>query len=625
MCGIAGILRRDQGPVDREHVARMLEPIRHRGPDDEGILLTAGVGLGHRRLSIIDMTAGGHQPMANPGGTAWITYNGEIYNYRELRRELEDLGHRFHTDSDTEVILHAYDRWGTGCLGRFNGMFAFALWDARAQTLFCARDPVGIKPFYYVDDGRRFAFASEIKALLTLPGFATAPDLAGVLDYLAFSYIRSHHTLFRGVQKLLPGEMLLVGATGVSRSTYWDVEFDESDRRPEAHIVEELAWLVDDAVRLQLRADVPVGTHLSGGLDSSLVTTLARRHHTGRLLSFNGRFAEGPEYDESAYARTLAGSAGVELIDVLIDDRDFVRHLTRLIWHMDEPTAGPGLYPQSFVCQAARRHVTVALGGQGGDETFVGYGRYRNDLCRHQVLTLLRGGGGTRGYRVRDAVGNLVREGGFRSVGSLLLRRLDPLPSPGAVTRLLRSTATAWGLAIPETDLRHIIEAEAERRLPAERSPLGRLLYHDLKHYLAALLHVEDRTSMAVSLESRVPLLDRRIVELMARVPSAVKFPSFRFKHLLRQVAAPLLPASIVARTDKKGFPTPMKLWLARHHSDPEVADLRRGTSLRRTGLLRGPPAPGNAWAALCLEIWSRVFLEGTPSERRAFSLAKAS
>src|SRR5262249_9526267 len=249
--------------------------------------------------------------MATADSQVWITYNGELYNYKELRQTLEQLGRTFRSESDTEVILQAYQEWGTRCLQEFNGMFAFAIWDNQERSLFCARDRVGIKPLYYAQSGARFAFASEIKALLALPDLSAEPDKLGMLDYLAFSLVRGQRTLFNGIQKLLPGEFLIVDAKGTARSTYWQVAFDESDQRKETDILEELAWLLNDAVRIQMRADVPVGTHLSGGLDSSIVTALARRHYPGRLLSFNGRFAEGPDYDESPYAQVLAKATGV--------------------------------------------------------------------------------------------------------------------------------------------------------------------------------------------------------------------------------------------------------------------------------------------------------------------------
>ena len=595
----------------------MLSVLEHRGPDDSGIYAAGGLGLGHRRLSIIDVTDTGHQPMPNASATTWITYNGELYNYKEIRETLRKQGRQFRSESDTEVILQAYEEWGQDCLQHFNGMFAFALWDSRQQSLFCARDRIGIKPFYYVDTGSQFDFASEIKALIQVPGPTPAPDPAGLLDYLAFSYVRGQRTLFKGIYKLGPGEMLEVDSHGSARKRYWDVVFDESDRRPEKAIVEELSWLLDDAVRIQMRADVPVGTHLSGGLDSSLVTALARRHHPGELLSFNGRFAEGPGFDESPYARIVAEEFAVKLVDVLVDSRGFLPNLARLTWHMDEPAAGPGLYPQFFVCQAARRYVTVALGGQGGDEVFVGYPRYRDELCRSQVVSLLRGRRRQSGYPIGGAVSNVLRQGGIRPVASLMLRGLDVLPAPNAVAHMLRRTAEAWQLNIGEQDLKQICSEELEREQYPAHSPLGALLYHDLKHYLTALLHVEDRTSMAVSLESRVPLLDHRIVELMARVPSEVKFPPFEFKHLLRQLARPILPRSIVERRDKKGFPTPLLHWLKRMGSDPQLQELLQAPSLLRNGMFRQPPKEDSglswdSWPLLSLELWSRIFLEGS-------------
>ena len=613
MCGIAGIVHRDGAAIEVADLERMLDRMAHRGPDDAGTYVAPGVGLGHRRLSIIDVSTAGHQPMPSPDRQCWITYNGEIYNYREVRRSLEQAGRQFRSDSDTEVLLHAYEEWGQDCLKELNGMFAFAIWDARRDLLFCARDRIGIKPFYYLDDGRRFAFASEIKALLALPGVSAEPDPICILDYLSFSYVRGSRTLFRGIEKLLPGEMLTVGRNGLQRSVYWDVEYEETDRRSEDEIVEELAWTIDDAVRIQLRADVPVGTHLSGGLDSSLVTGLARKHHPGRLLSFNGRFAEGEAYDESAYARTMAEAADTELVDVLVTREDLYDRLAHLTWHMDEPTAGPGLIPQFSVCREARKHVTVALGGQGGDEIFVGYPRYRSDLLRHQAVSLLRGRRPAPGFPALGALTGLLRESGPRAAASLFLRRLEPVPAPATMARFLQTTAATWNLALTPAELREVTDAEHERRIPAARSPLGRLLHYDLKNYLPALLHVEDRTSMAVSLESRVPLLDHRIVEIMARVPAAMKFPGFRQKHLLRRVASPVVPASIVGRHDKMGFPTPLSIWLQEGTGDPRLDEAVSGATLRRAGILRGAPrpgTPGESWALLSLEMWMRTFVE---------------
>ena len=524
------------------------------------------------------------------------------------------------------MLLQAYEQWGEGCLEELNGMFAFAVWDARRHVLFAARDRIGIKPFYYLDDGRRFAFASEIKALLTLPGVSAEPAPASVLDFLTFGYVRGEQTLYRGIRKLPPGESLTVHRRGLTRSVYWDVEYEETDRRAEDEIVEELAWTIDDAVRLQLRADVPVGTHLSGGLDSSLVTGLARKHHPGRLLSFNGRFTEGEAYDESPYARAMADAAGTELVDVLVTREGLYDRLVQLAWHMDEPTAGPGLIPQFSVCQEARKHVTVALGGQGGDEIFVGYPRYRTDLLRHQAVSLLRGRRPAPGFPAVRSLASLVRESGARATASLFLRRHDPVPAPATVARFLRTTAATWNVGIAARELHEITDAELDRRIPSTRSPLGRVLHYDLKNYLPALLHVEDRTSMAVSLESRVPLLDHRIVEIMARVPTALKFPDFRQKHLLRRVATPVVPAEIVGRKDKKGFPTPLGIWLREAHDDARLREAVSGTALRCIGILGGGPsaAPaGEEWTMLSLEMWARTFLEGERSAVSAESHAR--
>jgi asparagine synthase (glutamine-hydrolysing) len=376
MCGIAGVLdtRLEYVPGLESRLGAMQGLLRHRGPDGEGIWLHPGgqVGFAHQRLTIIDLSASGAQPMTDGAGN-WITYNGEIYNYLELREELgEDtfVGH-----SDTEVILRAWRRWGPDCVNRLRGMFAFAVWDEAAQTLFCARDRFGIKPFYYTVVGDTLYFASEIKALLPFAE-AIETDLESFSEYLTFQFCLGGKTLFKGISELLPAHSLSVANGRLKTSRYWQVYYHLDFNHTARYFKERLEELLADSVRMHLRSDVAVGAYISGGLDSSTVAAMARPQAQGTFLGFNGKFALGPDYDESRYARALAGAAGIELLEVDITSDDFINNFRRVIYHLDFPVAGPGSFPQYMVSQLAAKHRKVVLGGQGGDEVFGGYTRY---------------------------------------------------------------------------------------------------------------------------------------------------------------------------------------------------------------------------------------------------------
>jgi asparagine synthase (glutamine-hydrolysing) len=351
--------------------------MRHRGPDDEGFYLDGNIGLGHQRLSVIDLSPLGRQPMTNEDDRLWIVYNGEIYNYLELRQQLAGRGHHFRSHSDTEVILHLYEEEGPACVHRLNGMFAFAIWNRHERTLFAARDRFGIKPFYYSFLGDTFVFASEIKALFQIEAWRPELNPDGLADYLTFQFCLGDKTLFRNVHKLLPGHSLLLKPDGtLDVQKYWDLDFTIDTDHTEEYFEHQLLRLLEDAVRIQLRADVPVGAHLSGGLDSSTVTCLASSLLDSSIHTFSGGFREAPEYDETPYARIVARQIGTQHHEVFPTADDFIEVMPQLIYHMDEPAAGPGLFPQFFVSELASRYVKVVLGGQGGDEIFGGYTRY---------------------------------------------------------------------------------------------------------------------------------------------------------------------------------------------------------------------------------------------------------
>jgi asparagine synthase (glutamine-hydrolysing) len=629
VCGICGVIYREADrPVPAEMLASMTRSIAHRGPDGEGVYMNRGAGLGHRRLSIIDLSDSGRQPMTNEDGRYWITFNGEIYNYRELREELLARGHCFRSQTDTEVILHLFEESGPACVDRLNGMFAFAIWDATERTLFAARDRFGVKPFYFSSTGDAFVFGSEIKALLASGLVRAEPNPSGIADYITFQFTLGEKTLFRRVFRLRPGECLTVSADDLSITTrqYWHAEFNVVERTP-ASFREELAHLLDDAIRLQLRSDVPVGAHLSGGLDSTTVTALAARQHRGEFHTFSGGFDAGAKFDETPYARLAASRIGTVHHEVFGTAREFVELMPKLTYLMDEPAAGPGLFPQFLVSRLAREHVKVVLGGQGADEVFGGYVRY---LIAYFEASLRGAMDGTaegdryvvtfesilpnltqlRGYE--PLMRHFWHEGLFESPDRRYFRLIDR----GTATRDL-FTRDFWNTA---QDAFSYDEYRSLFEDPECHSLINKMTRFDLKTLLPALLHVEDRTSMGMSLESRVPLLDHRIVELAGSIPPKTKFTGGRSKHIFREVTADIVPPEIAGRTDKMGFPVPLSEW-CRHSPVREfVHDVLLGERARARGLfdpqaverlLTTEPDYGRGlWGLLSLELWMQTFID---------------
>lgn len=627
MCGIGGVYN-VRSTLERETLVRMAMAIAHRGPDDDGYYFSgaASLGLLHRRLSIIDLSDTGHQPMWDAQHRACIIYNAEVYNYKEILPELQALGYRFVGTSDTEVVLNAYLEWGPDCLSRFNGMFALAIWDEQRQRLFLARDRMGIKPMYYWYDPttQSIVFASEIKALLQDPRVPRQPNLEAIAEYGRFMYSTGDKTWFAGIQQLPPGHYAELGpdTNGLQVRRWWDLPEGEDavGERSEAEYVAELRELLTDAVRLHLRSDVPVGAHLSGGLDSSSVVALASRwlegEGAGPLETFSGAFAEGAAYDERPYIRAVADMYHTDHHEIIPKAEDFPELLPKLVWHMDYPSVGAGLYPQYHVCKlTAASHVKVVNGGQGGDELFAGYFRYVPPYLRTQMASLRRNPAAAARLladMLRVAVRQTLREVALNSGR----RRLA---SEGALG-LLNPTVQA------------MLPPRNAGPNPGS-NPLQRALYWDLRNYLPALLHVEDRTSMSVSLESRVPLLDYRIVELSASIPAALKLRGLESKRIMRRAVAPLLPAAIVARKDKKGFPTPIDQWFGgslRGWLTNTLTDLSpTARELINTGyvgqLLRehGHTDHSRAlWMALNIALWCELYIDGDPTvgldEKRA-------
>jgi asparagine synthase (glutamine-hydrolysing) len=643
MCGIAGVFEFAGKPIVPEALGAMADIQRHRGPDGEGAALFrigtgqaewwergagarampgADAGIVHRRLSIIDLSERGRQPMHDGSRRLWISYNGEIYNYVELMNELQTLGYQFHSRSDTEVILHAYRAWGAACVERFNGMFAFALWDCDRRRLFCARDRLGIKPFYYHHSGNCLSFASEIKALLAYGSARPVANLPAISDYLCYSFVPSDDTLFRGIRKLPPGHRMFASADGMVIEPYWSVRFEAQPGEEDEELVERLRELLDDAVRIQLRSDVPVGAHLSGGIDSSAVCCLAARR-VGQLSTFTARFAEAGAFDESPHARLVAASIGSDHHEVVPSAGDVRDLLPRIVYHLDEPVEGPAVFGKFHVAQIVGSHVKVVLGGQGGDELFGGYDWYvkalltafcfgsRDALGNRPwlpfILACLRSA--ERRRFVRSLWNNL----GCADIAQVFRRNWSRL-APGGERTLLRRELLNGA---PTSDDRF---AAAFAALP-EHHLADRMFHFDVTYYLQALLQSEDRLSMAFSVESRVPLLDHRIAELAARAGFTRKTMPERSKDLLRRAVTGIVPAPILERRDKLGFPTPIAGWLRDRRLDLiehfVLGGSRFGAELFQLGnvraLARQPFSLGSSWSETLwrivnLSVWGDRF-----------------
>jgi asparagine synthase (glutamine-hydrolysing) len=632
MCGICGVV----GNVDEELLNRMLERIAHRGPDDEGVYLsdiTTGhrIGLGHRRLSIIDLSPAGHEPMADDTGQVWLTFNGEIYNFRAIRAELESKGYRFRSDTDGEVIIYAYREWGVRCLDRFNGMFAFAIWDARDESLLLARDRLGIKPLYYAETTDGFAFASEIKAMLELPGFNREVDLEALDQFMTFLWTPDPRTMFKGVHKLPPAHYLTYRDGHIETHEYWDVNFEPDDSLSEEDWAERIREQLTTSVRMQMMSDVPLGAFLSGGLDSSSIVALMAGASSQNVTTYTFGFkSEDLRYDiledDVKFARIIAREFKTDYHEDFFEPKA-IELLPRLVYHLDEPIADPAVITSYLICRKARERLTVLLSGMGGDEVFAGY-------PRHAAV------------RVAGAY-NLIPEFISRPLVEAL-----PGARPGRFTALFRNTKKlARSASLPERerylgfgtyfsagDKRDIyagelraavdgFDAYSEHRKYFERVTgedfVNQMLYIDLKTFLPCLnLTYTDKTSMASSTEVRVPLLDHELVELAARIPSRLKLKGLTGKYILKQAAEAWLPREVIHRK-KAGFSAPLRAWLSADLR-PMVDELLSKSNVERRGYFEYSAVrrviddnlsgrEDNAlkvFQLLTLELWHRAFID---------------
>jgi asparagine synthase (glutamine-hydrolysing) len=631
MCGIAGIVDVTGRPADLALLRAMTSVQSHRGPDGEGFVCRGPVALGHRRLAIIDL-ATGDQPMGNDDGTVWIVFNGEIYNFKELRRELEASGVRFRTASDTEVILRAYEADGPDCVRRLRGMFAFAILDERARRVVLARDRVGIKPLVFAWDGRQLLFASELKGLLAHPAFPRDLDETALGDYLTYHYVPAPRTIFKSARKLPAAATLILSLDGgepvVSR--YWSLRFAPDHRVREAEWIEGLRQHLTDAVRSHMVSDVPIGAFLSGGVDSSTVVALMARASPTPIRTFSIGFAEA-DFDEVRYARQVAARYGTDHYELVVKP-SAVEILPALAWHFDEPFADSSAIPTYYVSKITREHVTVALSGDGGDENFAGYLRYARALQLHERLD----GGLAHLLRpLAGAAARLLPVGAPGQAYACLLAsaaleryfRLVTYERPETLRRLLSDDlATVAKTAASPTAFSRLA---AERRAPDYVSTLQHI---DIQTYLPDdILAKVDRASMAVSLESRVPLLDHVLMEFVATVPSSLKLRDGVGKHILKRAMEPFLPGEILTRR-KTGFGVPLGAWF-RHELRDLTRDVLLGQAARERGIFRMSEVEGllrtheagrrdcsaRLWALMCFELWMRQWAaHGGTSSREA-------
>lgn len=625
MCGIVGMY---DPAASAEALPRVLhamnDAIRHRGPDDDGIFAADGVGLGMRRLSIIDLD-GGKQPITNEDGSIIVVFNGEIYNYQQLTRELQQAGHVFATASDTEVIVHLYETYGADCVEKLRGMYGFALWDARNKRLLLARDRLGIKPLYYTQQGDRLIWSSEIKALLRHPSVDAQLDLDALNNFLTLKYVPAPQTMFASIAALPPGHLLICDERGVQVRAYWDLSFDRANIpvRHEEEYAEELADLLRESVQAHLVSDVPFGAFLSGGLDSSTIVALMSQFLSQPVKTFSVGFSgEGESFSELPFARQVARHYNTDHHEVLVGPNDLINLIDKVVWHLDQPIADQAALATYMVADLASQHVKMVLTGEGGDELFAGYARYAGE----RLSPVFK--------HIPQPARSLALAASTRLPG---LRRpkvaLYALCQPDEVTRLVNwfplFNHDMKASLVSET-LRRTLDPRSTNRVIAAQldrtdaiDPLSRMLYVDTKLWLPDdLLARGDKMTMAASIEGRVPLLDHHLVEFAASLPPQLKLKGLTRKYLLKQVAKSWLPPEIIDRK-KQGFPMPISLWF-RREARALVRDVLSPAAVRRRGLFdvgfvqrlldeheRAFADHGSLiWSLLNIELWHRQFID---------------
>ncbi|MBN1619660.1 asparagine synthase (glutamine-hydrolyzing) [candidate division WOR-3 bacterium] len=622
MCGIAGLF--DVKGCKIENLSKKLDVMNflqsHRGPDDQSTWRHKEefIGFAHKRLSVIDI-ANGCQPMKDDNGNC-IVFNGEIYNFKDIRKELGE--ENFNTNSDTEVILKSYAKWGTRCLEKFRGMFAFTLWDEKNRILFCARDRFGIKPFYYTEYKNIFLFASEAKALLPFVD-RIETDLDGFKDYLTFQFCLDGKSLFKGIKELLPAHYILIKEKDIQCFRYWQVFYDIDFNHTAKYFSEETENLFAESIKYHKVSDVPIGGYLSGGLDSSIVNLNASAGIENQFAAFNGRFTEYEGFDESDYAQKLADFCGFNLLFLDIKSSDFIENIKNVVYHLDYPVAGPGSFPQFMLSSFVKKHRKVMLGGQGADEIFGGYARYMIAYFEQCIKGAIEGtlNNGNFVVTYESIIPNLKTLQKYKPLlkefwAEGLFDDMDK-----RYFRLISRNNTLneeiiWeelGSYSPYETFLNIFRAENV----GKESYFDRMTHFDFKTLLPALLHVEDRMSMAFGVESRVPFLDHKLVEFSATVPSDIKFKNGELKHLLKIALGQNLPDIIKNRKDKMGFPVPLVKWMNKELKEflhdvfsSKTASTRPFINNRKVlkSISQESEFGRKVWGLLCLELWQEQF-----------------
>lgn len=625
MCGISGIYNYSENTgINPAVLEDMLKVIEHRGPDEKGLYYEDGLALGMCRLSIIDL-AGGQQPIYSEDGRIVVVYNGEIYNYKELRSRLEAQGHVFATECDTEVLVHLYEQYGFACVDELRGMFAFAIWDKQERSLFLARDRLGIKPLYYTVVNGAVVFSSEIKSILEHPDVSAAPDLEGLSHFISLKYVPSPHTMFKDILVLPPGYALKCTSDGVKIWSYWDILFHPHEKPPhsEAECIEQLDALLHESVKAHLMSDVPFGAFLSGGVDSSTVVAFMSQYLNEPVKTFSvGYSGPGAEYSELPYARLVAQQYQTDHHEVLVTAQDFIDLTPKVIWHLDQPIADQAAVATYMVAELASRHVKMVLTGEGGDELFAGYARYTGNRFA-PLFGMIPG-----------PIKSLIHTSSARLPG---LRRIKlalyALSHSDEVTRLINWFPlfnTDMKAALLSDYIKDNVRDLSSRTIFARQLKrtdavhwLHRMLYIDTKLWLPDdLLARGDKMTMAASIEGRVPLLDHKVVEFATSLPPSMKLRGMKRKYLLKEVSRKYLPASIIDRK-KAGFPMPVAVWF-RSEARDFVRDTLSRSALQNRGIfdvdfverLLDEHETGFAdhatliWGLLNVELWYEMFID---------------
>jgi len=635
MCGIAGMIDPTLSPTEIWSVLqRMTAVMIHRGPDDEGFFISGGVGLGMRRLSIIDLVSG-KQPLYNEDRSVVVVFNGEIYNYRGLTEELRRRGHVFTTASDTEVIVHLYEDFGEDCVHELRGMFAFAVWDTRNRRLFLARDRLGIKPLYHTQVGERLVFGSEIKAILQHPEVQARLNLEGLSNYLSLKYVPAPQTMFTDIFAVPPGHTLTCDQHGVTIRSYWDLSFanNQNVRESEEAYAEQLGGLLRESVRLRLMSDVPFGAFLSGGIDSRTIVALMSQFLDEPVKTFSVGFeGDGEEFSELPYARLVAKQYQADHHEIIFGPQDLIDLAEKVVWHLDQPIADVAALANYMVAELASRHVKMVLTGEGGDELFAGYARYAGERLS-PLFQRIPGPAKSLALAVSDRIPGLRRPkiALYALCQSDEVTRLTnwfPLFNHEMKATLLSDALKRElnGASVDRVFAQHLARTDAA-------DPLSRMLYVDTKLWLPDdLLARGDKMSMAASIEARVPLLDHKIVEFAASLPPHLKLRRLTRKYLLKEVSRAWLPARIIDRK-KQGFPIPTSVWF-RKEARSFVRDILSPAAIQRRGLfdldyvekLLDEHEAGFAdhgallWGLLSVELWHRLFIDSQPRAERAAS-----